>query len=99
MTTVTGASRFPHVGSLLEMGTGESSSLQVPPPAAEAVESAPISPFLRRCESYPHMRPAPEMKQRMKPTMATPVFIPEALSKLLGDACSVSFLDSFDMIV
>ena len=30
-TMVTGASRLPHIGSLLEMGTGESLSSQAPP--------------------------------------------------------------------
>ena len=38
MTTVTGASRLPHIGSLLEMGTGDSLSSHAAP-AVMAVTS------------------------------------------------------------
>src|SRR5580765_1433393 len=96
MTIVTGAVRLPHVGSLLETGTGESSSLQVPADATSAL----MSPLFKRWVSYPHMRPAPAMKQRMKPTIATPVFISAPPSRLDGGAPrSGAFFGSFDMEV
>ena len=50
-TMVTGASRLPHIGSLLEIGTGESLSSHAPAAALEPDVSAEISPFLRRCWS------------------------------------------------
>src|SRR5580698_926903 len=70
---VTGAVFLPHIGSLLDMGMGESSS-DHPPPAAESAVAPP--PAFIRCASMPHMSPAPARKQRMKPTTATPTFIP-----------------------
>ena len=48
---VTGASRFPHMGSLLEMGTGESLSSHAPGEPVPSALSAVISPLCRRCWS------------------------------------------------
>src|SRR5262249_24040315 len=56
--------------------------------------------FLSRCVSYPHMRPAPAMKHKMKPTMATPVFIPAPPSRLDdGAPRSGAFFGSLDMMI
>jgi hypothetical protein len=47
-TIVTGASRLPHMGSLLEIGTGESLSSHAPGEALEEALSAVISPLRMR---------------------------------------------------
>src|SRR5215469_12755616 len=89
MTTVTGASGLPHIGSLLEMGMGESLSSHVP---AAWPLSAVISPAPWRCE-YPHIKATPARKQRRKPTMATPGLTPpEPSDDTVGE-----FLFSSDM--
>src|SRR5580692_9162821 len=71
---VTGAERLPHMGSLLEIGMGDSSSAQLGP--EEELSAVIIPPAFMRWASMPHMRPAPARKQRMNPTTATPTFIP-----------------------
>ena len=48
---VMSASRLPTIGSLLEMGTGESLSSQAPPALAVSALSAVISPLRSRCWS------------------------------------------------
>src|SRR5512132_674639 len=72
-TSVTGAVRLPHTGSLEETGTAASSSLHEPPSATAAISSPPWCAEPLR--STPHINPIPAMKQRRKPTMAVPLFI------------------------
>src|SRR5580704_18086660 len=71
-TMVTGASRLPHIGSLLEMGMGDSESSQLPGEALEDPLSAVMSPLRILRWSYPYITAMPAMKQRTNPTIATP---------------------------
>src|SRR5262249_27334377 len=71
-TSVTGASRLPHVGSFDEMGTAASSSLQVPPSSNASAVMPARAPLDR---SIPHISIPPAKNDRRKPTMAVPFCI------------------------
>src|SRR5215472_17117075 len=93
---VIGASRLPHIGSLLEQGMGEASSLHVAVSSVSAVMLDAATPcFL----SQAHITSAPAMKQRRKPMMATPTFIPPPWSSKADDeVLSVLSSLSLDMV-
>src|SRR5581483_6047846 len=88
ITSVTGAVREPHTGSLDDTGTAASSSLHAPPLSATAapIDSPPLWLDSRLLPSTPYISIPPAKKQSRKPTMAVPLFMyPSSLCGARGE--------------